>query len=150
MKFRICQWNSRRDHCKRGLAITPVKFGISFTMTHLNQAGALVHLYQDGTAQVNHGGTEMGQGVYTNIALIAAREFGLTPDRIRVMATRTDKVPNTSATAASCGTDLNGAAVKNACETLRARLLPFAVEMLSEKIGSAVPAERIVFNANMV
>jgi xanthine dehydrogenase molybdopterin binding subunit/xanthine dehydrogenase small subunit len=144
-------WNNEHPQRKRGLAITPVKFGISFTTTHLNQAGALVLLYQDGTAQVNHGGTEMGQGVYTNIALIAARELGLTTDRIRVMATRTDKVPNTSATAASCGTDLNGAAVKNACDTLRARLLPFAVEMLSKRnAGAAIPAERIVFNDNMV
>ena len=143
-------WNNEHPRRKRGLAITPVKFGISFTTTHLNQAGALVLLYQDGTAQVNHGGTEMGQGVYTNIALIAARELGLTPDRVRVMATRTDKVPNTSATAASCGTDLNGAAVKDACETLRARLLPFAVEMLSKRNGGAVPAERIVFNDNLV
>jgi xanthine dehydrogenase molybdopterin binding subunit/xanthine dehydrogenase small subunit len=143
-------WNSERQQRKRGIAITPVKFGISFTTTHLNQAGALVLLYQDGTAQVNHGGTEMGQGVYTNIALIAARELGLTPDRVRVMATRTDKVPNTSATAASCGTDLNGAAVKNACDTLRARLLPFAAEMLSEKNGGAVPIDRIVFNDNLV
>src|SRR5205085_12567199 len=125
-------------------------FGISFTTTHLNQAGALVLLYQDGTAQINHGGTEMGQRFYTNIALIAARGLGLTTDRVRVMATRTDKVPNTSATAASCGTDLNGAAVKNACDTLRSRLLPFATEMLSEKVGSAVPVERIVFNENMV
>src|ERR1700674_885092 len=144
------QWNSEQPHRKRGLAITPVKFGISFTTTHLNQAGALVLLYQDGTVQVNHGGTEMGQGVYTNIALIAARELGLTPDRIRVMATRTDKVPNTSATAASCGTDLNGAAVKNACDTLRARLLPFAEEMLSEKSGRTVPVDKIIFNDNMV
>lgn len=144
------QWNSAHPQTKRGIAITPVKFGISFTTTHLNQAGALVLLYQDGTAQVNHGGTEMGQGVYTNIALIAARELGLTPDRVRVMATRTDKVPNTSATAASCGTDLNGAAVKNACDTLRARLLPFAAEMLSEKNGGAVPIDRIVFNDNLV
>ena len=144
------QWNSRHSQRKRGLAITPVKFGISFTTTHLNQAGALVLLYQDGTVQVNHGGTEMGQGVYTNIALIAARELGLTPDRIRVMSTRTDKVPNTSATAASCGTDLNGAAVKNACDTLRARLLPFAAEMLSEKNGGAVPIDRIIFNDNLV
>ena len=144
------QWNSEHPHRKRGLAITPVKFGISFTTTHLNQAGALVLLYQDGTVQVNHGGTEMGQGVYTNIALIAARELGLTPDRIRVMATRTDKVPNTSATAASCGTDLNGAALKNACDTLRARLLPFAEEMLSEKSGRPVPNDKIIFNDNMV
>jgi xanthine dehydrogenase molybdopterin binding subunit/xanthine dehydrogenase small subunit len=146
----LAKWNAEHPHRKRGLAITPVKFGISFTTTHLNQAGALVLLYQDGTAQVNHGGTEMGQGVYTNIALIAARELGLTTDRVRVMATRTDKVPNTSATAASCGTDLNGAAVKNACDTLRARLLPFAVEMLSKRNGSAVPAERIVLKDNVV
>ncbi|HZE12700.1 MAG TPA: xanthine dehydrogenase molybdopterin binding subunit, partial [Chthoniobacterales bacterium] len=146
----LAKWNREHPHRKRGLAMTPVKFGISFTTTHLNQAGALILLYQDGTAQVNHGGTEMGQGVYTNIALIAARELGITTDRVRVMATRTDKVPNTSATAASCGTDLNGAAVKNACDTLRARLLPFAAEMISEKAGSAVPPERIVFNDNMV
>ncbi len=143
-------WNATQPNKKRGLAMTPVKFGISFTTTHLNQAGALVLLYQDGTAQVNHGGTEMGQGVYSNIALIAARELGLTTDRVRMMATRTDKVPNTSATAASCGTDLNGAAVKNACDTLRARLLPFAGEMLSEKRGAPVSIDRIVFNDNMV
>lgn len=146
----LAKWNREHPHRKRGIAMTPVKFGISFTTTHLNQAGALVLLYQDGTAQVNHGGTEMGQGVYTNIALIAARELGITTDRVRVMATRTDKVPNTSATAASCGTDLNGAAVKNACDTLRARLLPFAAEMLSEKVGTSVPTERIVFNDNVV
>ncbi len=141
-------WNLEHPHRKRGLAMTPVKFGISFTTTHLNQAGALVLLYQDGTAQVNHGGTEMGQGIYTNIALIAARELGITADRVRVMATRTDKVPNTSATAASCGTDLNGAAVKNACETLRARLWPFALQMLSEKNGRAVEADRVIFAEN--
>ncbi|MGI8438143.1 MAG: molybdopterin cofactor-binding domain-containing protein, partial [Chthoniobacterales bacterium] len=117
---------------------------------HLNQAGALVLLYQDGTAQINHGGTEMGQGLYSNIAAIAARELGLTIDRVRVMATRTDKVPNTSATAASCGTDLNGAAVKDACDTLRARLLPFAEELLCEKCGRAVPVDQIIFNANLV
>jgi len=144
------EWNEGHTQQKRGIAITPVKFGISFTTTHLNQAGALVLLYQDGTAQVNHGGTEMGQGVYTNIALIAARELGLTPDRIRVMATRTDKVPNTSATAASCGTDLNGAAVKDACDTLRARLLPFAEEMLSEKTGRTVSAGNILWNDNLI
>jgi len=146
----LVKWDREHPDRKRGIAMTPVKFGISFTTTHLNQAGALVLLYQDGTAQINHGGTEMGQGVYTNIALIAARELGVTTDRVRVMATRTDKVPNTSATAASCGTDLNGAAVKDACGTLRARLLPFAAEMLTEKIGSDVPATRIVFNDNVV
>jgi hypothetical protein len=93
-----------------------VKFGISFTVTHLNQAGALVLLYQDGTAQVNHGGTEMGQGLHTNVAAIAARGLGLRPEHVRVMPTSTDKIPNTSATAASSGTDLNGAAVKECCE----------------------------------
>jgi len=147
---RLRKWNEQHPHCKRGIAITPVKFGISFTTTHLNQAGALVLLYQDGTAQINHGGTEMGQGVHTNIAAIAARELGLTPDRVRVMHTRTDKVPNTSATAASCGTDLNGAAVKNACDTLRDRLMPFAVEILQEKNGRATAASKIVFAENEV
>jgi xanthine dehydrogenase molybdopterin-binding subunit B len=105
--------------------MTPVKFGISFTTTHLNQAGALVLLYQDGTVQVNHGGTEMGQGVYTNMATIVSKELGVPMESVRMMATRTDKVPNTSATAASCGTDLNGAAVKNACDILNERLAPY-------------------------
>ena len=149
-RVQLSEWNNQHPNRKRGVAITPVKFGISFTTTHLNQAGALILLYQDGTAQINHGGTEMGQGVHTNIALVAARELGLTPDRVRVMSTRTDKVPNTSATAASCGTDLNGAAVKNACDILRARLLPFAAEMLSEKKGNPVPVDRIILNDNMV
>ncbi len=146
----LAEWNAAHPRRKRGLAITPVKFGISFTTTHLNQAGALVLLYQDGTAQVNHGGIEMGQGVYTNMALIAARELGITPERVRVMATRTDKVPNTSATAASCGTDLNGAAVQDACEKLRARLVPFALEMLAEKLGREVLADNLVFAENAV
>ncbi len=138
--------NERDPHRKRGIAMTPVKFGISFTTTHLNQAGALVLLYQDGTAQINHGGTEMGQGVHTNIRNIAARELGLSLEKVRVMATRTDKVPNTSATAASCGTDLNGAAVKNACDTLRERLLPFAVDLLGEKNGRRPEPAMIVFS----
>jgi xanthine dehydrogenase small subunit len=126
----IAAWNAAHPHTKRGLAMTPVKFGISFTVTHLNQAGALVLIYQDGTVQVNHGGTEMGQGLHTNVAMIAARELGVKLEAIRVMPTSTDKVPNTSATAASAGTDLNGAAVKNACEILRARLAVVAAGML--------------------
>jgi xanthine dehydrogenase molybdopterin binding subunit len=146
----LSRWNKQHPHRKRGIAITPVKFGISFTTTHLNQAGALVLFFQDGTAQINHGGTEMGQGVHTNIAAIAARELGLTPDRVRVMHTRTDKVPNTSATAASCGTDLNGAAVKNACDTLRARLQPFAAEMLQEKNGRSPAQGKITFSENSI
>jgi xanthine dehydrogenase molybdopterin binding subunit/xanthine dehydrogenase small subunit len=149
-RAQLQKWNEQHPHRKRGMAITPVKFGISFTTTHLNQAGALVLLFQDGTAQINHGGTEMGQGVHTNIAIIAAKELGLTPGRVRVMHTRTDKVPNTSATAASCGTDLNGAAVKNACDTLRARLLPFAAEMLQEKNGRAPADGKIVFRDNTI
>ena len=147
---RIGETNARDRFRKRGLAITPVKFGISFTTTHLNQAGALVHLSQDGTAQINHGGTEMGQGVHSNIREIAAKELGLTVDRVRVMPTRTDKVPNTSATAASCGTDLNGAAVKNACDILRTRLLPFVIEMLQEKNGRRPAESKIVFADNHV
>jgi xanthine dehydrogenase molybdopterin binding subunit/xanthine dehydrogenase small subunit len=146
----IDKWNSENQHRKRGIAITPVKFGISFTVTHLNQAGALVLVYQDGTIQVNHGGTEMGQGVHTNIAAIAAREFGLSPDKIRVMHTSTDKVPNTSATAASCGTDLNGAAVRNACEILRGRLAPIAVEMLQERIGRRPRINKLIFARGLV
>ena len=126
----IEKWNSKNPRRKRGLAMTPVKFGISFTLTHLNQAGALVLIYQDGTIQVNHGATEMGQGVHTNIAMIAAKELGISLDKVRVMPTSTDKVPNTSATAASCSTDMNGAAVKNACDILRARLAVVAAGIL--------------------
>ena len=127
----IAKWNGKNPHHKRGIAMTPVKFGISFTVTHLNQAGALVLIYQDGTVQVNHGGTEMGQGLHTNVAAIAAQELGVNPEHIRVMPTSTDKVPNTSATAASAGTDLNGAAVKNACDILRARLAPTALNLVA-------------------
>ena len=146
----IAQWNAEHPHSKRGLAITPVKFGISFTLTFLNQAGALVLLYQDGTAQVNHAGTEMGQGLHTNITAIAARELGIRPEHVRVMPTSTDKIPNTSATAASCGTDLNGAAVKNACEILRARLAPVAARLLQEKLGRGAAPGKLVFADGLV
>jgi xanthine dehydrogenase large subunit len=123
-------YNAMHRNEKRGLAITPVKFGISFTATFFNQAGALVLLYRDGSVQVNHGGTEMGQGLHTKIRQIAAESLGLPLESVRVMPTRTDKVPNTSASAASASTDLNGAAVVNACEQLRARLAPVAAELL--------------------
>jgi len=146
----VAEWNAAHLHCKRGLAITPVKFGISFTLTHLNQAGALVLVYQDGTAQVNHAGTEMGQGLHTNITAIAARELGIRPEHVRLMPTSTDKVPNTSATAASCGTDLNGAAVKNACAIIRARLVPVAARLLKEKLGRAPTARKLVFANGLV
>jgi xanthine dehydrogenase large subunit len=130
----IAKWNAAHPHRKRGIAMTPVKFGISFTLTHLNQAGALVLIYQDGTVQVNHGATEMGQGVHTNIGMVAAKELGVKLDNVRVMPTSTDKVPNTSATAASCGTDLNGAAVKNACEILRGRLAAAALNLVAAEV----------------
>jgi xanthine dehydrogenase large subunit len=123
-------WNARHPHSKRGLAITPVKFGISFTATFFNQAGALVLIYRDGSVQVNHGGAEMGQGLHTKIQQIAAESLGLELDRVRVMSTRTDKIPNTSATAASAGADLNGAAVAQACSELRSRLAEVAAGML--------------------
>lgn len=114
--------NAHNPHVKRGIAITPVKFGISFTATAFNQGGAVVLIYRDGSVQVNQGGTEMGQGLFTKIQQIAADSLGVPLERVRVMSTRTDKVPNTSATAASAGTDLNGAAVADACAKLKARL----------------------------
>ena len=126
----IANFNSATRHRKRGIAITPVKFGISFTATYMNQAGALVMIYRDGSVQVNHGGTEMGQGLHTKIQQIAARGLGIAIDRIRMMPTRTDKIPNTSATAASASTDLNGAAVLDACQQLTRRLTPVAANLL--------------------
>jgi xanthine dehydrogenase large subunit len=126
----IAAFNARSEHTKRGLAITPVKFGISFNFTAFNQAGALVHVYKDGSVLVNHGGTEMGQGLHTKMLQVAATTLGLPLDKVRLAPTRTDKVPNTSATAASSGADLNGAAVKNACEQIRDRLAQVAGERL--------------------
>ncbi len=121
----VNKWNAKNPILKKGLALTPVKFGISFTLTFLNQAGALVHIYSDGSVHLNHGGTEMGQGLFTKVAQVAASEFGLTIDDIKITATDTGKVPNTSATAASSGSDLNGMAVKAACVQLRNRLVRF-------------------------
>ena len=121
----IVQWNRENVLLKKGIALTPVKFGISFTLTHLNQAGALVHVYQDGTVRMNHGGTEMGQGLFQKVSQVAAFEFGLDMDRVKITATDTAKVPNTSATAASSGSDLNGMAVKLACEDIRLRMADF-------------------------
>jgi xanthine dehydrogenase molybdopterin binding subunit/xanthine dehydrogenase small subunit len=145
----IDAWNRTETHVKRGLAITPVKFGISFTMTHYNQAGALVHAYQDGSIQINHGGTEMGQGLHTKVLGVAMRELGLPAEAFRLMPSATDKVPNTSATAASSGADLNGAAVAAACAELRRRLAPVAARMLSGE-GAAVSAEEVTFTAGGV
>ncbi|MFC3202171.1 xanthine dehydrogenase molybdopterin binding subunit [Alteromonas oceani] len=137
-------FNAASPIIKKGLALTPVKFGISFTAKHLNQAGALLHIYTDGSIQVNHGGTEMGQGLHTKIGQIVAHEFGVTLDNIEVTATRTDKVPNTSPTAASSGTDLNGKAAQNACITIKERLAAFFAEQFN------VPAEDVIFAAGQV
>ncbi len=119
-------FNQSSEDEKRGLAITPVRFGISFTTSFLNQAGALVLVYRDGSVQINHGGTEMGQGLHTKMLQIAADELGLAIESVRMMPTRTDKVPNTSATAASSGSDLNGAALTDACAQIRERLAEVA------------------------
>ncbi|WP_380169287.1 xanthine dehydrogenase molybdopterin binding subunit [Jannaschia sp. R86511] len=126
----VSAFNSRATHTRRGLAITPVKFGISFTKSQYNQAGALVLVYLDGSIQLNHGGTEMGQGLHTKMLHVAASTLGVDVGRFRAMPTATDKVPNTSATAASSGSDLNGMAVRAACETIRDRLAVVAARML--------------------
>jgi xanthine dehydrogenase large subunit len=141
----VAEWNRTHARVKRGLAITPVKFGISFTLSHYNQGAALVHVYQDGTVQVNHGGTEMGQGLHTKIAGVTMRELGVSAASIRMMRTSTDKVPNTSATAASAGADLNGAAVRAACLTLRERMAPVAAKLISKQLGWQVAAEDVRF-----
>ncbi|PCJ81130.1 MAG: xanthine dehydrogenase molybdopterin binding subunit [Flavobacteriales bacterium] len=143
-KESIIQFNSENEFFKKGIAITPVKFGISFTTSHLNQAGALVHVYQDGTVLANHGGTEMGQGLHTKIRQIVAHEFGINVEKVKVNATNTTKVPNTSATAASAGTDLNGMAVKNAIEKIKKRI----AEVIAKELNCS--PETIVFENNTV
>ncbi len=122
----VAKFNAENAVLKRGLALTPVKFGISFTTTHLNQAGALVHVYADGSVHLNHGGTEMGQGLMTKVAQVVAEEFAIDLDAVKITATTTGKVPNTSATAASAGADLNGMAAQAAARTIKERLIAFA------------------------
>ncbi|WP_299726466.1 xanthine dehydrogenase molybdopterin binding subunit [uncultured Tateyamaria sp.] len=125
----IAEWNAANPVLKKGIALTPVKFGISFTLTHLNQAGALVHVYADGSIHLNHGGTEMGQGLFQKVAQVAASRFGVPLKAIKITATDTAKVPNTSATAASSGSDLNGMAVKAACDTIRDRMAEYLAQL---------------------
>jgi len=127
----IRTFNANSKVLRRGIAVTPVKFGISFTNTLLNQAGALVHVYKDGTVQLNHGGTEMGQGLYIKVAQVVADEFQIGIDRIRTMAADTSKVPNASATAASSGSDMNGKAAQKAAARIRVRLTEFAARHFS-------------------
>jgi xanthine dehydrogenase large subunit len=134
----IDAFNAGSPWLKRGLALTPVKFGISFTTTHLNQAGALIQIYADGSVLLNHGGTEMGQGLMVKVCQVVAEAFQIDADHIRISATVTDKVPNTSATAASSGSDLNGMAALNAAETLKARLAAFATDRWGGEAADAV------------
>ncbi len=143
---RSCDYRARRQAIRafnadspvirRGLALTPVKFGISFTATWFNQAGALVHVYSDGTVMLNHGGTEMGQGLNVKVAQVVSDAFGIGLDQVKITATTTGKVPNTSATAASSGSDLNGMAALDACETIKARLVAFAARHWQEAPGA--------------
>ncbi|MDQ0324973.1 xanthine dehydrogenase large subunit [Rhodopseudomonas julia] len=137
-------FNATSPMVKKGLALTPVKFGISFTTRHLNQAGALVHVYKDGSVMLNHGGTEMGQGLFVKVAQVVAEEFQIDLAKVKITSTRTDKVPNTSATAASSGSDVNGMAAQAAARTIKERLIAFAAE------AYGVPREKIVFRPNRV
>ena len=129
----IRDWNAASPVLKRGIAMTPVKFGISFTNTTLNQAGALVHVYNDGSIHLNHGGTEMGQGLFVKVAQVVASEFQVGLDRVKITATTTGKVPNTSATAASSGSDLNGMAAKDAVGKIKRRLADFLAQQYQAK-----------------
>ncbi|MBV6656594.1 MAG: xanthine dehydrogenase molybdopterin binding subunit [Devosiaceae bacterium] len=140
----ILAFNARSPIIRKGIALTPVKFGISFTATWYNQAGALVHVYRDGSVHLNHGGTEMGQGLNTKVAQVVAETFQIDIDRVKITATTTDKVPNTSATAASSGSDLNGMAADNAANQIKDRLIDFAAEHYQ------VSREQVVFEPNVV
>lgn len=146
----VDRFNNENRYLKRGIAMTPVKFGISFTTAFLNQAGALVNIYKDGTLQVNHGGTEMGQGLHAKMLGVAAAEMGISPDFIKISATNTSKVPNTSATAASSGSDLNGMAVKNAIVVLKNRLKKVAIDLLEKAGLENVESCDIEFTENQV
>ena len=140
----VDRFNASSRWIKRGLALTPVKFGISFTLTHMNQAGALVHVYTDGSVQLNHGGTEMGQGLYLKVAQVVAEEFGIGLERVKITATTTEKVPNTSPTAASSGSDLNGKAAQAAARTIRGRI----AKVVAREFG--VEPHEIVFRDGAV
>lgn len=140
----ITEFNAHNLILKKGIALTPVKFGISFTVQHLNQAGALVHIYTDGTIHLSHGGSEMGQGLNTKVAQIVAEEFQVDVDTVAISSARTDKVPNSSPTAASSGTDLNGKAAEAAAKTIKQRLIDFACEKYQ------VSAEQVKFENNQI
>jgi xanthine dehydrogenase large subunit len=142
----IAAFNASHPHTRRALAVTPVKFGISFNLTAFNQAGALVHVYKDGSVLINHGGTEMGQGLHTKMLQVAATTLGVPLTTVRLAPTRTDKVPNTSATAASSGADLNGGAVKDACEQILERLRPLRDDPANADLTWAELVNKAYFN----
>ncbi len=142
--FKIKKFNLNNKHLKKGLAITPVKFGISFTTIHLNQAGALIHVYTDGSVHLNHGGIEMGQGTNTKIAQLVANEFGLSFNKVKISSTNTSKVPNTSASAASSTTDLNGAAALNAVSKIKQNLEKFI------KSKYNISANKVVYEKGII
>jgi xanthine dehydrogenase large subunit len=144
----VSAFNGESALLKKGLALTPAKFGIAFTLTHLNQAGALVHVYTDGSVQVNHGGTEMGQGVYIKVAQVVAEVFGIDVKRIKITATTTAKVPNTAPTAASSGSDLNGMAAKRAAEAIKRRMADVAAKAYGADRSDVIFAHNRVFVAN--
>lgn len=156
-KEQIAAFNAAHPNTKRALAITPVKFGISFNFSAFNQAGALVHVYKDGSVLINHGGTEMGQGLHSKMRQVAATALGVPLEAVKLAPTRTDKVPNTSATAASSGTDLNGGAIKNACDQISTRLAeaaarkfnvhPDDIRFSQGKVTAiSIPDQEIAFN----
>ena len=132
---KVLKFNKQNKYLKKGLALSPVKFGISFTTPLLNQAGALVNVYKDGSIYINHGGTEMGQGLFIKVAQVVANEFGVEIERVKVSATSTAKVPNTSPTAASSGSDLNGMAAREACLRIKQNMSEFALEHFDLSIG---------------
>jgi xanthine dehydrogenase large subunit len=134
----ITAWNEASPFIKRGIALTPVKFGISFTKTMMNQGGALVHVYTDGSIHLNHGGTEMGQGLFTKVAQVVAETFQVDLDRVKITATTTAKVPNTSPTAASSGADINGMAARNAAEKIKVRIARFLAERFQTSVDNVV------------
>ncbi len=140
----IRAFNKASPYLKKGIALTPVKFGISFTTTFLNQAGALLHVYTDGSVMLNHGGTEMGQGLFVKVAQVVAEELQIDIERVKITSTTTDKVPNTSATAASSGSDMNGKAAQAAARTIKERLIDFASDHYK------VPASAITFLPNRI
>ena len=148
MSRAVDAFNASHQTLKKGLALMPVKFGVSFNTPKLNQAGALVHVYTDGSVHLNHGGTEMGQGLFTKVAQVVASVFQIDIDNIKISSTRTDKVPNTSATAASSGSDLNGMAAFNAANTIKGRMAEVAANHFNTTVDAIEFRQNRVYAGN--